>query len=231
MSGLRQILLITLTTLVVGGGATIAVNTIAEPDDQNGDHPPSATHTHEETQTPVSPADGAELGTLAPEDGVWVFYVVDEHADTDPESYLGIEVPAPERAGDVARLRLALETLLLGTTPASERAGVLSVFNKSTTGILKNVQIKDHAAVVNFGDLRNALPEASASGGRIFFTTVLNGTVFQFPEIRTIEYQLEGSCDAFWEWQQAGKCLAVTKEAWESVDRIGAGAELYSEED
>jgi hypothetical protein len=38
----------------------------------------------------------------------------------------------------------------------------------------------------------------------------LNGTVFQFPEIRSVEYRMEGSCDLFWEWLQYG-CRVVAR--------------------
>lgn len=30
----------------------------------------------------------------------------------------------------------------------------------------------------------------------------LEGTVFQFPEIQSVEFRIDGSCDLFWEWLQ-----------------------------
>jgi hypothetical protein len=34
--------------------------------------------------------------------------------------------------------------------------------------------------------------------------------VFQFDWVRSVEYRLDGSCDAFWEWLQRS-CQVVTR--------------------
>ncbi len=46
------------------------------------------------------------------------------------------------------------------------------------------------------------IPGASSSTGSTLLLLELNGTVFSIPQVRSVEYRLEGSCEAFWEWLQ-----------------------------
>jgi spore germination protein GerM len=111
----------------------------------------------------------------------------------------------------VPRLRAALEWLVRGPTTAEGAAGIRSWFSEKTAGSLREVEVDTTGrAVVDFHDLRPLIPNASSSFGSTMLLQELNGTVFQFPEIRSVEYRMEGSCDLFWEWLQYG-CRVVAR--------------------
>jgi hypothetical protein len=110
-------------------------------------------------------------------------------------------VPASPRVLDAA-----LEALLAGPT-GEERAGALSsFFSDATTGMLRSVTVTDGHAVVDFEDLRPVIPNASASAGSARLLSELDATVFQFRDVESAEYRLEGSCTDFNEWLQFGGC-------------------------
>lgn len=112
----------------------------------------------------------------------------------------------PESAG----LRTALEQLLAGPTAEERAGGIDSWFSAETSEALESVEVVSGHAVVDFRDLRSLIPNASSSAGSAMLLQELNGTVFQFPEIRSVEYRVEGSCDLFWNWLQYD-CEVVTR--------------------
>lgn len=113
------------------------------------------------------------------------------------------EVP---RAGP----RAALEALLRGPTAAERAAGLHSWFSDSTAGALRGVELRDGLLVVDFRGLDRLIPNASTSFGSTLLLSALDSTVLQFPEVRSVEYRLDGSCDAFGEWLQRG-CPGVRR--------------------
>jgi hypothetical protein len=113
-----------------------------------------------------------------------------------------------DRAPDVA---LALQNLLAGPDAAERAAGIESWFSDATRGALVSATV-DRAgrATIDFANLRSMIPNASSSAGSAALLAELNGTVFEFAEVRSIEYRMDGSCDAFWEWLQYG-CRTETR--------------------
>jgi hypothetical protein len=112
-----------------------------------------------------------------------------------------------------AVLRASLEALLAGVT-AAERAGSLgSWFSEETAGMLKGVTITDGHAVVDFDDLRPVIPNASSSAGSERLLAQLDATVFQFRSVESVEYRINGDCEAFNEWLQFGGCDRRTRPA------------------
>ena len=108
-------------------------------------------------------------------------------------------------------LRTALEWLVRGPTPEEQAAGIQSWFSAGTAGALKSVEVDSAGhATVDFQDLRRLIPNASSSAGSAMLLQEVQGTVFQFPEIRSVEFRIDGSCDLFWEWLQQG-CHAVQR--------------------
>jgi hypothetical protein len=124
------------------------------------------------------------------------------------------EAPAAVRrpvTDTASHLRTALEWLLRGPTAVEQAAGIQSWFSDKTAGALRSVDIDSSGhAIVDFQDLRGLIPNASSSAGSAVLLQELNGTVFQFPEILSVEYRMEGSCDLFWEWLQYG-CQIVAR--------------------
>ena len=119
---------------------------------------------------------------------------------TRDELPLRIKRPVASGAGGV---EAALAALLRGPTAAERAAGATSWFSATTTDALRSVTVDSAGlAVADFADLRQLIPNAGSSAGSAMLLHELNGTVFQFPEVAEVEYRIEGSCAAFWEWLQ-----------------------------
>lgn len=142
------------------------------------------------SDTSADPARGG--GAMMP---VQVFFTRDE----EPVPVMR-QVPRTD-----AVLRAALEVLLYGPTEEEREQGIWSFFSSETAGMLRGVSIDEAGhAVVDFEDLRPVIPNASTSAGSRILLSELNSTIFQFPTVRTIEYRIHGSCEAFGEWLQYG---------------------------
>ena len=120
--------------------------------------------------------------------------------------------PAATASQPAAALRTALEDMLQGPTAAERSAGAESWFSPATAGALRSVDVDSTGhATIDFRDLRPLIPNASSSAGSALLLDELNATVFAVPAIRSAEYRMEASCDAFWEWLQYG-CQIVRRE-------------------
>lgn len=165
-------------------------------------------HVWEAAVTRVRFADTSECGGLpAPpmpsvdEIAVHVFYTC---ADDDDGRPIALVRVVPETSGV---LRAALDQLLAGPTAAERDAGFTSWFSEETRGMVASVNLSSAGhAVVDFDDLRPVIPNASASAGSQLLLDQLDATVLQFPTVRTVEYRIDGDCDAFFEWLQLAGC-------------------------
>ena len=108
-------------------------------------------------------------------------------------------------------LRAAVEAQLRGPTPAERDAKVSSFFSTETAPLLHSVTVNDGHAVIDFGDLPKVIPNASSSAGSARLLAELDTTVFQFASVKSVEYRLEGDCEAFSEWLQYGGCEPRTR--------------------
>ena len=129
---------------------------------------------------------------------VMVFFTCRQDGDQSPPVPLTRVVPeAP------AVLRAALEQELLGPSGEEGAAGFFSWFSGATAGMLRGVELEPAGrAVVDFADLRPVIPGASSSAGSHLLLSQLDATVFQFPNVETVQYRIDGSCDVFFEWLQ-----------------------------
>lgn len=117
----------------------------------------------------------------------------------------------PVARPDAESLREALETLLAGPTAAERSRGLDSWFSEETRGALREVRMDDGRALIDFdASLPSMIPGAGSSTGSAMLLGALDSTVFQFPSVDAVEYRLEGSCDAFWEWLQR-QCEVVRR--------------------
>ena len=117
---------------------------------------------------------------------------------------------APGISQEESLLRVALTALLQGPLPAEREAGIHSFFGPGTEGLLRDVSLRGDTAVVDFGDLPAVIPNAGSSTGSFHFLMELNGTVFAIPGLEAVEYRMDGSCDAFWNFLQRG-CQVVPR--------------------
>jgi spore germination protein GerM len=109
-----------------------------------------------------------------------------------------------------ATLKFALEELLKGPTAQERAAGFTSYFSDATAGMLKSVAVSDAGrAVVDLTDFSARVNNASTGAGAMQLTGELNKTVFQFKQIKEVEYRFDGNCDRFWNWLQRD-CHVVT---------------------
>lgn len=104
---------------------------------------------------------------------------------------------------DGAPLRAAIGQLLVGVTPAEANAGLQSAFSAYTAGALRGVTVRSGVATLDL--------TAGFESTNNFSTTNLSGvvlsqieaTVFQFPDITSLEFEIEGERWCGWE---AGDC-------------------------
>lgn len=113
------------------------------------------------------------------------------------------EDPVAAPASTVDSLRLALRALLRGPTAGEEERGITSFFDGDVTaGAVRSVEIEGARAIVDFEDLRDAIPGAASSAGSRAMLAELDATVLQFRAVEEVEYRMEGSCERFWHWLQ-----------------------------
>lgn len=104
-----------------------------------------------------------------------------------------------------ADLETALREVVNGPSDAERAAGAQSWFSAETADVLDSVTLDTAGhAIVDFKDLRPLIPNASSSAGSEMLLRELNDALFAFPDVRSAEYRINGSCDVFGEWLQYG---------------------------
>jgi hypothetical protein len=122
------------------------------------------------------------------------------------------ETPEPlERRVGGAPLDGALRALVAGPTREERADGIHSWFSAETRGVIRRIRAENGRVTVDFRDLPDLIPGASSSTGSQQLVASLDSTVFQFGWVDAVEYRLEGSCDAFWEWLQT-ECQIRTRD-------------------
>jgi hypothetical protein len=103
--------------------------------------------------------------------------------------------------------------VLKGPTVAEREAGYSSFFSEESADALLSVTYQDatQGLVIDFTEAA-LVDNASTSTGSQFYLGELLANAFQFEEVRSIEFQINGSCQAFWEFLQAGpECNAIDR--------------------
>lgn len=122
----------------------------------------------------------------------------DESTDrvvTSPDGY------TPSGARRSGALEAGYRTALAG--------GLGSVFGPSTAGLLNEVlPTPDGVAIVDLGDLRGHVANASTAFVSQAMLSELNAVAFAYPAVLSIEYRIDGSCSTFWEWLE-GQCQRI----------------------
>jgi hypothetical protein len=142
---------------------------------------------------------------------VTVTFVCAAAGALDPEdeaTYVPVTRRVPRTAGV---LGATIDAFLGGTTVEEEQGGGVSAFtyHPATTA---SVTITGRRAVIDFSpELADDATTATTSTGSLLFQGALGRTVLQFATVDEVEYRLDGSCEAFWEWQQVGGCRVVTR--------------------
>lgn len=113
-------------------------------------------------------------------------------------------VAVPRRVGEgSAVLRAAMEELLEGPTQEERDGGLQTLLGPGSEGALLDVTISDGTAVVDLdSSLVEVNPGVGTSTASVLLLYQLDFTVFQFPTVERVAYQLDGDCEAFFGWLQ-----------------------------
>ncbi len=102
-----------------------------------------------------------------------------------------------------APIGYTLDELVKGPTEIEQHMGASSFFSEDTSHSIRSISLRsDGLLIVDFKDLRSIIPGASSSCGSGALLSSLNSTVFQFAVVDRVRYQINGSCDTFFEWLQ-----------------------------
>lgn len=105
-------------------------------------------------------------------------------------------------------IRAALTELFSGVTPTERRGPCVGIFERKNRDLLLSLDLEGSRLVVDLKDLnREGLGNVSAShAGSVFLTQILL-TLGQFPEVDSVLFRMEGSCEDFYEFIQVGECM------------------------
>jgi spore germination protein GerM len=137
----------------------------------------------------------ADQGDPVPtSDQVMVFFTC-EPPPADPRPVFRID---PGVDSIEARLHFAIEQLLAGPTPDERDLGYSSVFPLGSEQLLIGVDVgEDGLATLDFADALQTVGPLNSSHNRFLFFGTIGETIFQFDEVQSIEFRIEGSCDQF----------------------------------
>lgn len=150
-------------------------------------------------QTTLSSSATVEMQDLS------VFFATGDGSDCAEVTAFPRQVPAAAEP-----VRAALDELVAGPTADEQNRGAGSFFSTETAGTVRSATIDQGLLVVDFVDFRRHLGGASSSCGSAQFLAELNTTVFEFPEVQRVRYEIEGSCYTFTSWLQFD-CVEFTR--------------------
>jgi hypothetical protein len=110
-----------------------------------------------------------------------------------------------------APLGAALRLLLNGETPRERRAGCRGL--RGLRGLVDDVSIVEGQAIIDFRPALLSEAGWTTTSGGSFFVIQLELTVFQFPTVDSIRFELGGSCTRFYEAMQVGSICPVRERA------------------
>ncbi len=122
----------------------------------------------------------------------------------------------PRGGGEaIDRIEWTLRSLLSGLSPEEKAAGFTSFFGFTTTGdTLNSVTLTDGHVVADF-DETIYVNNASTSTGGLFFNAELRANLFQHTEVDSVEFRVNGDCEAWSAFFQSDGCWIITRADWE----------------
>lgn len=97
------------------------------------------------------------------------------------------------------RLATAVEAYLEGPDDAITEAGYTSALGETGANSLNGVTVDNGAAKLSFTQALADDSELGSSAVNDAFLAQIVATALQFPEIDTVQFEMDGSCKAFWE--------------------------------
>ncbi|NNF87387.1 MAG: PASTA domain-containing protein [Acidimicrobiia bacterium] len=131
-----------------------------------------------------------------------------------PTAGIGVPRIVPEQDEAVDRIEWTLRSLLAGPTADEEDVGFASFFGEATAGALNGVTLTSGALVVDFNEAIY-VNNASTSTGGLFFGAELDRNVFSHPEVETVEFRVDGDCEAWSAFFQSDGCWVTSRSDWD----------------
>ncbi|MDH3539048.1 MAG: PASTA domain-containing protein [Acidimicrobiia bacterium] len=154
---------------------------------------------------------------LAPGPGEVIITIFYECGNDDVIPTPGIGVPriVPENGGEaIDRIEGTLRSLLAGPTNDERIVGVVSGFDAATAGALNGVTLTGGRLVVDFNDAI-IINNMGTATGMVQFNAELHRNVFPHPEVDSVEFHLNGDCEAWSALFEADGCRVKSRADWE----------------
>ena len=154
---------------------------------------------------------------MAPGPGQVILTVLYEcdNDGTFPTGGIGVPRVVPEQGGEaIDRIEWTLRSLLAGPTADEQVAGFFSFFDETTADALNSVTFTDGRVVADFNEAIY-VNNASTSTGGLFFNAELRANMFQHPEVDSVEFRINGDCEAWSTFFQSDGCWVITRADWE----------------
>lgn len=156
---------------------------------------------------------------VAPGAGQVILTVLYE-CDTDgsaPTWGTGVARIVPEEDGTaVDRIEWTLRSLLAGPTADERAVGFESFFDGGSADALNSVTLTDGHLVADFNDAI-IVNNMSTSTGSIFFNAELERNLFLQPEVDSVEFQLNGDCEAWSALFESDGCWVISRADWDQA--------------
>ncbi len=117
---------------------------------------------------------------------------------------------------DADQLTATIEALIAGPTTEEIENGYASFFTAESAPGLNGIESDGGRLVVDFNEavLVNG---SNTSTGMLFYHAELYANVFQFEEVQSVEFRLNGSCEAWARSFEGEDCRVLTRVEWEAL--------------
>ena len=131
-----------------------------------------------------------------------------------PTAGLGVPRIVPEQGEAIDRIEQTLRSLLAGPTADEKAVGFFSFFDATSADALNSVTLADGDLLVDFNEAIY-VNNASTSTGGLFFGAELHRNVFSHPEVETVEFRVNGDCEAWSAFFQSDGCWVTSRADWD----------------
>jgi hypothetical protein len=132
-----------------------------------------------------------------------------------PGEYHALQRLVPWGSGQpIERITWTLQSLLSGPNEEERSAGFTSFFDFATAEALNDVTLIDNHVVADFNEAI-VVGNASTSTGSVLFNAELRANLFVHPEVDSVEFRLNGSCEAWSELFESDGCQVITRADWD----------------
>lgn len=138
---------------------------------------------------------------------VMVFFDCGHGAEPNP---IGFARPLHPDAPD--RITSVFWHMLAGPSVNERGLGSGSYFGEASADALISAELTDGHLIVDFND-GILIDNASTSTGSQFFLSELVSNAFSIDEVNSVEFRINGTCEGFWAFLQAGEdvCNAIDR--------------------